>query len=120
MEEGGCHTLMNSALDGRRVIGNISRQLWHFSQENRLPENTYDGEEVKQMPQGDGTGPRGQGPKTGRGQGQGAGRGQGRGAGKGQGTGRGQGQGAGKGQGQGAGRGKGSGRGSGQGRGRQS
>jgi hypothetical protein len=71
------------------------------------------------MPQGDRTGPQGQGPKTGRGQGKcgpkggtsapqdqggmGSGQGQGRGAGrgKGQGTGRGGGRGGGQGSGKG-------------------
>ena len=60
--------------------------------------------EVRNMPRGDGTGPQGQGPATGRGQGgcatgnrgQGQGQGQGRGQGKGRGAGRGQGRGQGR------------------------
>jgi hypothetical protein len=77
------------------------------------------------MPQGDRTGPQGQGPKTGRGRGKcgpqsgtpapqdqdgmGTVRGQGRGSGRG--TGRGQSQGSARGAGQGKGRGAGQGRG---------
>jgi hypothetical protein len=74
------------------------------------------------MPQGDRTGPKGQGPKTGRGQGKcglkggtpapqgqgGMGTGQGRGAGRG--AGRGKGQKAGRGTGRGGGQGSGKGR----------
>ena len=74
------------------------------------------------MPQGDRTGPEGQGPKTGRGQGKcgpkggtpapqrqgGMGAGRGRGAGRG--AGRGKGQGAGQGTGRGGGQGSGKGR----------
>ena len=66
------------------------------------------------MPQGDRTGPQGQGPKTGKGQGKCGPKG-GTPAAQGQG-GRGRGQGSGR----GAGRGQGKGRGGGQGRGRQS
>jgi hypothetical protein len=72
------------------------------------------------MPQGDRTGPQGQGPKTGRGQGKcgpkgatpapqrqgGTGRGQGSGRGAGRGQGRGSGQGTGRGGGQGSGKGR--------------
>ena len=67
------------------------------------------------MPRGDGTGPRGQGPKTGKGQGKCApnNRSSARQDKGGMGTGRGQGRGAGKGA------GRGQGKGSGQGRGRQ-
>ena len=76
------------------------------------------------MPQGDRTGPQGQGPKTGRaigkcdpkgktpapkGQGGTAATGQGQGRGAGRGAGRGQGQGAGRGAGRGGGRGSGKG-----------
>ena len=74
--------------------------------------------EVSNMPQGDRTGPQGQGPKTGRGMGK-CGSKSGNPAPQdqdGMGTGRGQGRGSGK----GAGRGQGKGRGTGQGRGRQS
>ena len=66
------------------------------------------------MPQGDRTGPQGQGPKTGRGQGKCGPKGA-TPATQGQ-SGRGRGQGSGK----GAGRGQGKGRGGGQGRGRRS
>ncbi len=61
---------------------------------------------VENMPRGDGTGPQGQGPATGRGQGGCAtgNRGQGQGQGKGQGRGQGRGRGAGRGQGRGQGR----------------
>ena len=58
------------------------------------------------MPRGDGTGPMGQGPLTGRKMGQ-CGGGQGMGMGQGRGLGRGMGRGAGQGFGQGAGRGAG-------------
>lgn len=84
--------------------------------------------EVSDMPQGDRTGPQGQGPKTGRGMGKcgpkggdPAPQGQG-GMGTGQGQGRGAGRGAGRGKGQGAGRGTGrsGGQGRGKGRGRRS
>jgi predicted Fe-Mo cluster-binding NifX family protein len=63
--------------------------------------------EEDDMPGGDGTGPGGQGPRTGRGRG--GCRGQGGGRGRGQGGGRGRGQGGGRGKGQGGGRGKGQG-----------
>ncbi len=64
------------------------------------------------MPRGDGTGPMGQGPLTGRKMGQ-CGGGQGMGMGQGRGLGRGMGRGAGQGFGQGAGRGAGQGLGQG-------
>ena len=66
------------------------------------------------MPRGDGTGPQGQGPQTGRGVGK-CGPEGGTAASQRQG-----GKGKGRGSGQGAGRGQGKGRGTGQGRGRQS
>jgi len=80
------------------------------------------------MPQGDRTGPQGQGPKSGRGMGkcgpkdgtpapQGQG---GMGAGRGQGRGSGRGAARGKSRGRGSGQGRGRGQGAGQGRGRRS
>jgi predicted Fe-Mo cluster-binding NifX family protein len=79
-------------------------------------------EEEDVMPGGDGTGPMGDGPKTGRGrggckpgQGTGQGAGRGRGGGAGRGAGRGRGAGAGRGGGAGAGGGGGGGRGRGRG-----
>ena len=70
------------------------------------------------MPQGDRTGPQGQGPKTGKGQGKCSPKG-GTPAPQGQ-DGRGSGRGQGRRSGQGAGRGQGKGQGAGQGRGRRS
>lgn len=67
--------------------------------------------EVSNMARGDGTGPQGTGPKTGRGQGTCGSSGKGRGAGQGEGVG--QRQGKGKGMGRGSRKGSGQGRGSG-------
>ena len=72
-------------------------------------------EEVKTMPRGDGKGPKGQGPQTGKGRGGcndgkgGRGSGQGRKQGSGQGRGQGRGQGSGQGMGGGSGQGQGGG-----------
>jgi len=81
---------------------------------NMFQTGFYNGKEgVRTMPRGDGTGPRGQGPQSGKGRGAcGTGKGgrsggQGRGQGAGQGRGQGRGQGAGQGMGQGIGQGKG-------------